>query len=325
MGSLTLQTQLRAAAAGVLRVRPESIDPHTPLARYGLDSLNAVELATTISGIAGRDFADELLVDYPNLAAIEKYLIVGERGASPLDLMLADSRLPEDVAPRHGDSTGTAILVTGANGFLGGHLVEALRRQDNREIICLVRAGSDEAARARLTAPGCALAAQIDRPHLGLPAERYAELQTRVGTVFHCAAAVDWTLGYECLRSANVSATLELLRFASRGPRKHFHYVSSTSTCYSSGSTRAVCESDPPVEPSGIHLGYAQSKWVAEALVREAGRRGLETTIYRPALIAGHSATGVGNNDNFLASLIKGCIELGAAPGMRWLARTIPS
>ena len=40
----TLQAELRLAAAGVLRVRPESIDRRAPLARYGLDSLNAISL-----------------------------------------------------------------------------------------------------------------------------------------------------------------------------------------------------------------------------------------------------------------------------------------
>ena len=85
---MTLQAELRLAAAGVLRVRPESIDRRAPLARYGLDSLNAVELATAISSIAGRDFPDELLVDCSSLAAIEDYLAAKRRLFEEFDASL---------------------------------------------------------------------------------------------------------------------------------------------------------------------------------------------------------------------------------------------
>ena len=37
-----------------------------------------------------------------------------------------------------------------------------------------------------------------------------------------------------------------------------------------------------------LPLGYAQSKCVAEALVRAAAARGLAARIFRPALLAGH-------------------------------------
>ena len=70
-------------------------------------------------------------------------------------------------------------------------------------------------------------------------------------------------------------------------------------------------------ELRGIHLGYAQTKVVAEALVREAGRRGLPVHIYRPALITGHSLTGAFNRDDLVSALVRGSIHMGVAPDSR--------
>src|SRR5207237_7411949 len=63
-----------------------------------------------------------------------------------------------------------------------------------------------------------------------------------------------------------------------------------------------------------LDLGYTQSKWVAEKMVRTARERGLPVTIYRPPLIAGHSKTGAWYTDDFLCRFLKGCIQLGCMP-----------
>ena len=47
--------------------------------------------------------------------------------------------------------TPAAVLVTGATGFLGAHVVAELVRQGVPEVLCLVRAESDAAARKRMT------------------------------------------------------------------------------------------------------------------------------------------------------------------------------
>lgn len=65
----------------------------------------------------------------------------------------------------------------------------------------------------------------------------------------------------------------------------------------------------------GIVGGYPQSKWVADKMAQIARtERGLATTVYRPAYVVGDTAHGLWNTDDFLCRLIKGCIQLGAAP-----------
>jgi thioester reductase-like protein len=136
---------------------------------------------------------------------------------------------------------------------------------------------------------------------------------------------VSWVSAYDGLRSANVVATTALLRFASDAVRKRFHFVSSLSVCFAHGGPPDVPE-DLEMLPwvDRLPLGYAQSKCVAEALVREAARRGLPAQIYRPALLAGHAASGAMNTNDLIAALLKGCIRMGAAPDLDWVFDAVP-
>ncbi|MFI1868737.1 HAD-IIIC family phosphatase [Streptomyces jumonjinensis] len=63
------------------------------------------------------------------------------------DLALADALpflgAPEPMAPRR-------ILLTGATGFLGGHLLLDLLRRSDAHVVCLIRAAGEQQARARL-------------------------------------------------------------------------------------------------------------------------------------------------------------------------------
>jgi thioester reductase-like protein len=78
------------------------------------------------------------------------------------------------------------------------------------------------------------------------------------------------------------------------------------------------CLEDEPLENHvrglPFDIGYAQSKWVSEQMVRRARDSGLPTAIYRPGFIVGDSSTGAGNPDDFFARLMVGSIRLGAFP-----------
>ena len=64
--------------------------------------------------------------------------------------LLADASLPGDIVPRPGRATAGDILVTGATGYLGRHLLRALLDRTRDRIRCLVRAPSEAEAGHRL-------------------------------------------------------------------------------------------------------------------------------------------------------------------------------
>jgi len=334
-----------AIVASILRAPPQWVSTSASFASLGLDSLGAVELTAAIE--------DELAVklpltaahDYPSIEALARFIECGDprdgsrRGR---DLMLADAVLPADIKPRLGRASAACdardILLTGATGFLGAFLLRELLDETDADIHCAVRAAVGETDRRRvlcnlaeydLARPNDAarirvVRADLSAPMLGMSPREFAALAEQIDAIYHCGASVNWVYGYEELRDANVSGTRELLRLASAGG-KPFHFVSSISVCHSTSAPAVVDESfDSLASLDGVHLGYAQSKCVAEALVRQAAKRGLPATIIRPSLVTGDSCTGHSNADDLTSRLVAGCIRMGAAPDLDWRMDCVP-
>jgi len=340
--------------ADCLKLPVEELDPTVPLSRYGLDSLAAVQLTTAIGSELDRDLPDDLLLDHPDIASLQQYLNRSQADvlfrlrregseSNPWRQMNDDAQLPEDVIPRPGSRACDAprtILLTGATGFLGAHLLAALLEQTSADVICLVRQARDTTeptrrvrdnlARYRLWNPAYGnrievVPGDLLRPRLGLDPTSYIELCRSADVIYHGAAAVNWVFPYGGLRDLNVLGTLEMLRLACRERPKTFHFISSLATCYSTVGTEAVTErSDSWDHLRGLHFGYAQSKCVAESLVRAASDRGLPATIVRPGLILGDRRSGLSSPDDLLPSMIRGCIRMGAAPDLDWQLASCP-
>jgi thioester reductase-like protein len=165
----------------------------------------------------------------------------------------------------------------------------------------------------------------LTQPLLGMAGRDFRAIADSVGAIYHAAAAVDWVRPYEELREANVLGTHELLRLACAGTPKSFNFLSSLAVCYSTGATGDALESDDPLlNLRGLRLGYAQSKCVAESLVRQAAERGIHTTVARPTLVSGDSTSGISNADDLLSRFFRGCIEMGAAPDLDWAMDCVP-
>jgi len=332
-----------ALISGCLNVPAHELDMHAPLTRYGLDSLASVELTAAIATVVGRDLPDSFIFDYPTIASLARFLRTGESPVrrNSLAQMHRDAALPRELRPE-GEclrDPPRTILLTGATGFLGAYLLRVLLRETEARVYCLVRAHRETEGLTRIRSAlekyqlwdraferrVEAVAGDLTSPGLGLAVDTREALARKIEAIYHCAAAVNWVLPYAALRAVNVTGTLELLRFACSGRSKPFHFISTLGVCYSmTGPGEAREEEDPLPYLGGIHLGYAQSKCVAEALVRCAGERGLPVTIYRPSLITGDTLSGASAPDDLLATFLKGCIAMGCAPDLDWTMDCCP-
>lgn len=255
--------------------------------------------------------------------------------------MRADAVLDPVIRPEAGASAEPprVILLTGITGFLGRQVACELLRNSDVRLICLIRHRTDETGQIRLArsleSAGIdvemlkerieALTGDVAEPNLGLDAEAYASLAGRIDAVYHCAALVDWVRSYGQLYRMNVGGVLNLIRLACRGHAKRLVFVSSIAVCYARGGPKYIDETtDMMPYVSGMPLGYARSKCVAETLLRQAAERGLPVTVLRPALIAGDSASGVASPTDMLAALIQGCIATGMAIDTDWMLDCVP-
>jgi thioester reductase-like protein len=165
----------------------------------------------------------------------------------------------------------------------------------------------------------------LSQPLLGISREGFEMLAANMDAIYHSAATLNYVYPYSALKTANVLGTQEVIRLASMIKTKPLHYVSSVAVFESPFyAGKVVKEDDEFNESKGIFLGYSQTKWVAEKLVKIARDRGLPVTIHRPPLIAGHSQTGVGNTSDFINLMAKGCIQMGCFPDVDYMMDMSP-
>jgi thioester reductase-like protein len=246
-----------------------------------------------------------------------------EQRAAEQRMMKGDARLIfEPPAPALVPETPVLnnVLLTGGTGFIGPFLVKSLLEQTSANIHVLVRASDELQGKQRLRAamesmgpspaglmemfetrvvPVCGDLGQRD---LALTPESWDFLANEIDTVFHNGATVNYLLNYDRMRDANVLGTNEVLRLAFEGRRKSFNYVSTT-FIFGWAVKKVLYETDFNKDMELLDFGYSQSKWVSEQVVMDAGRRGLTTRIFRPALVS-PSINGGGNNFDIAVRLV---------------------
>lgn len=161
------------------------------------------------------------------------------------------------------------ILVTGATGFIGSHLVERLVAQ-GRAVRCLVRRSSAVAG----------LPAAVELAHGDLESGAgLAEALRGADTVIHLAGVTKASVPADYDRG-NAAATAQLLRAA--GDVRRLVHVSSLAAAGPSAGNRPLSEEDPPHPVSH----YGRSKLAGEQLVRQSPLSG-RSVIVRPPVVYG--------------------------------------
>ncbi|WP_223415334.1 MULTISPECIES: non-ribosomal peptide synthetase [unclassified Pseudomonas] len=279
----------------------------------------------------GRSISINRFIELPTIAKLATLV----RGSGTEEVLseqaMADAFRELDIEPLPVSRMGDVhkVIVTGANSFVGVHIVEALLAWGASEVACLVRDGSGQSAAERFAhalrenrlehldlSRVRVYAADITQPSLGLAVGVYERLDREYGALVHNAANVNHVLDYESLARDNVEPIFECLRLCEGRSKKIFNFVSTLSASSTISADCRVLEL-PAAQTPPIYIknGYNLSKWVGERILERARERGVRVNLYRPGNISFNSLSGVCQpHKNRLMLMLKGSIQLGQVP-----------
>ncbi|MFD0308732.1 thioester reductase domain-containing protein [Streptomyces sp. NPDC127119] len=352
-----LATYIRETVAEVAGVEPGAIAADQDVLEYGLDSLMVMDVVRQCKRRLGLSIKASQLFEHSTLADWSE-LLYSEFSREHIG---ADSGIPKDAdrgSVASGDATDPAwlrgdvgldpaiqpptevpavragqrhVLLTGATGFLGAHLLDELLRRTEATVHCLVRCAGPEDGLRRiranyeryLTWPAEAdtrvtlVPGDLEKPLFGLEERTFDALGELLDGIYNNGARVNFSYTYDQLRPANLVGTEEILRLACRGRLTPVHHVSTYGIWGIPNDGRTVIgESDPIADAGRLVTGYAQTKWAAERLVELGRERGIPIDLYRPGRVLGNSRTGAALATHFTIKVIKGCVQLGLVPDL---------
>jgi fatty acid CoA ligase FadD9 len=359
-----LDTVSRAAGA-LLGASTADLRPDAHFTDLGGDSLSALTFSNLLHEIFEVDVPVGVIVSPANdLAAIAAYLEAERQGSKrptyasvhgrdatevhaadlTLDKFIDAATLAAAPALPKAPAEVRTVLLTGATGFLGRYLaLEWLERMDlvDGKVIALVRARSDEEARARLDAifdTGDAkllahyqnlaadhlevIAGDKGEANLGLADATWQHLADTVDLIVDPAALVNHVLPYSQLFGPNALGTAELIRIALTTKIKPFVYVSTIGVGWGITPGEFVENADirqisatRQVDDSYAN-GYGNSKWAGEVLLREAHDLcGLPVSVFRcDMILADTTYSGQLNLPDMFTRMMFSLVATGIAP-----------
>lgn len=170
------------------------------------------------------------------------------------------------------------VLLTGASGFVGGHVLRELRTHGHSVRALSRRLETDAAILAQGGVP--VRGALDDAASLKLAARG-------VSAVFHCAANTSaWSRDKAVQMATNVDGTVHLLRAAEQAGVECFVHTSSVSAF--SHLVHSTINEDTPQLGGRSWVNYERSKFLAEQAVRQSA---LPTLIFNPSHVLGPGDT----------------------------------
>lgn len=191
------------------------------------------------------------------------------------------------------------VLLTGATGYLGIHILHDLLLHTNCTIYCLIRNKNNLSPELRLIKKleyyfGEEILSHINNRIqivngdislncLGLSDCDYSNLGKKIDVVIHCAAIVSHYGDSTLFDNVNVNATNQVIAFCKKFDIK-LNYISTTSVCAMHVNNTEINYFDEHCLYIGQNYEdnvYIKSKFEAECSVWEAMKNGLNACIYR--------------------------------------------
>jgi len=308
------QKRLCAAMEQVLKVT--RIGVKDDFFERGGDSLSALELATMI-GVQAQD-----IYEFPTVAQLEEFLLNGSENQEEEERVDVNALLNHNRDLIY-NAKPQCILLTGATGFLGAHILRELVKR-NYKVVCLVRNIDKLRPTLRAYFPKeyemfsyKTVKGDIELEHFGLTDAEYKILASKVDMVFHVAANVHHAGHYEDFERSNVIGTQHVIDFCMYAGAVLQH----TSTASVNGAgTVGIKSTDVKFDEFCLDIGqdykqnvYIHSKYKSEERVLLAREKGLKANIFRIGNLTWRKSDGMfqrNAEDNGFLERLKGFLKI---------------
>ena len=238
------------------------------------------------------------------------------------------------------------VLLTGATGFLGIHILQEFIENESGKIFCIIREEPGLTARTKILQKLnyyfgnkynslvdnriIAVAGSITEPNFGINGEDLLELANSIDVVINSAANVSHFGNYKDFYNTNVMSVKHIINFCNNFNKKFYH-VSTTGVAgtkldssYLSFSNKRHKESgNVEFDESCLYIGqildnvYTRSKFEAESYILDAINTGLDAYILRIGHLMPRYRDGIFQENVLDNEFVEKCISfirIGAIP-----------
>ena len=245
---------------------------------------------------------------------------------------ILENNIVENIRPIATKKKIKNVLLIGATGFLGAHILEQLILEKTAKIYCIVRAKSylEPVERLKKTMEFyfgnqyndllgkqiIVINGDITDKMLGQKEEQYKQLADNVDIVIHAAAIVKHYGNEKIFNDTNIEGTKNVVQFCETFYKK-LYYISTTSV---SGNNIEKSNNSIQFKENQFYIGqdlkniYIYTKFEAEKQILEGMQKGLKACILRVGNITNRYTDGVFQiniSENAFVNRIKSMITLG--------------
>lgn len=299
-----LQSVLCRIIGNVLKTSPVGI--HNNFFDLGGDSLKAIELITQAQN-EGIYIKLQSVFDYPTVQKLAEHLENNNQTDTKYDN--ADFEAINHYLERNRDFSLIPakkdmgnLLLTGATGFFGAHILKDYLDHEEGKAYCIVRGISSVDSQSRfkeifhyyfgedydhlLGKRIFILCGDLKKPHFNLAESEYEELLHSVNTVINSVASVKHYGSYQYFYETNVETVKRIAEFANQAKANLIH-ISTLSICGNGLETDSAKLNKDTFSECDLYVGqtlnnvYIRSKFEAEKYLLEEAVKGLPVNVVR--------------------------------------------
>lgn len=315
----------------------DQIDINTPFLSLGLDSLGLIQLQTALLAY-NLNLTTQSFYRYPSIKRLARRIDTHTDYYTEFNFQIPsqfkhqENEIQKKKELIHCQVLGN-VLLTGANGFIGVHVLHEILKTTDSKVYCFVRGDNvshsvkrleesykfyfDEDLALYLQNRVFVYNGQIVYDNFSLSEDELQEICSNVDTIIHTAAIVKHYGDFEQFKTANIDGTRRIVEFAYQEKKRLIHIssisVSGNYLVKQDNQNVSFTENDFYIGQHYTNNVYVNSKFDAEKIVYAYMEKGLTAEILRIGILSGRYIDGFFQkniNENAFYGRIKSLVDL---------------